>query len=429
MNNIESSKENPMIYYAIILLALGLVTYKWLAEVDKKIIIEGLIGLGIGVLLMLWCFAILFFSFRGFILDKKVSKIIAKILIHLTNIVIVALFVYRMLHPHVISTFLIIHGIIVLILFLYYNYNIPVSIHKLKDNYTYNKYINLREHNEIVNFIHADLNELNLDQLIIKRDNFKNKQYSKKVIESFKLEFKTQLLKLNYRIEKLSTESEILKINRDKDIVEKELEQIRKMKRLETMTEESEKISIRNNLTRNEENVIVKKGLRTIEKEVLLELGYKQVNEYCVYDQKIITVFVKPIMDHSSTHTFLVWSVKKLLEDQNINSIITHDTRDADITFKYDNKLYAIEIETGNLLKKKKILEEKVAYNNRKYSHRWFFIVSNRNLQSKYNKYGLTTQRTRVYKILEKMLQNKHPKKVGGKAKTATEKVLKESLK
>lgn len=36
MSTNESSKENPMIYYAIILLALGLVAYKWLTEVDKK---------------------------------------------------------------------------------------------------------------------------------------------------------------------------------------------------------------------------------------------------------------------------------------------------------------------------------------------------------------------------------------------------------
>jgi len=120
---------------------------------------------------------------------------------------------------------------------------------------------------------------------------------------------------------------------------------------------------------------------------------------------------------------------KKVIRRPNITSIITHDTRDADITFKYDNKLYAIEIETGNLLKKQQRLEEKVAYLNRKYGRRWFFIVSNRNLQAKYKKYGLTTQRTRVYKILEKMLENKHPKKTGGKGKSPTKKVPKESLK
>lgn len=95
-------------------------------------------------------------------------------------------------------------------------------------------------------------------------------------------------------------------------------------------------------------------------------------------------------MGHSATHTFLVWSVKRLLEDFDVTRIEEHDTRDEDITFIHYNKKYAIEIETGTILKKIRQLKNKAHYLNNKYPKRWFFVVSNRNLQSQYKKYGIT---------------------------------------
>ena len=103
------------------------------------------------------------------------------------------------------------------------------------------------------------------------------------------------------------------------------------------------------------------------------------------------------------------------MEDFDVTRIGTHDTRDADITFIHYNKKYAIEIETGTLLKKIRQLKNKTHYLNNKYPHRWFFVVSNRNLQSQYKKYGITAQRSRVSETLTKMLENTHPKKPGVK--------------
>jgi len=87
---------------------------------------------------------------------------------------------------------------------------------------------------------------------------------------------------------------------------------------------------------------------------MLLEEGFFQTNEWCVDEQKVITIFVKPKMKHSKTHTFLVWSTMSLLDKiPGIEKLYNHDTKDADITFMYQDKKYAIEIETGNLLRKK----------------------------------------------------------------------------
>ncbi len=169
--------------------------------------------------------------------------------------------------------------------------------------------------------------------------------------------------------------------------------------------ENERRYSIKEDLNTYENNVFLKKDLTEQELEILEEEGYQQCNEYCVEQQKNVTVLVKPILNHSKTHTFLVWSVKNLLENYDITHIEEHETKDADLTFKYKNSKYALEIETGSLLRKKQQKLDKVKQLNRKYKNRWMFIVSNKNLLSQYNKLGFATQRKQVAKKLEKLLQ------------------------
>lgn len=161
-----------------------------------------------------------------------------------------------------------------------------------------------------------------------------------------------------------------------------------------------ESLDIENN------NVFKKEDLNEKEIEVLLQNDFKQTNEYDVNEKKIINVFVKPVLNHSKTHIFLVWSVKNLLEQiRDIKNIQEHLSVNADITFTYNKKKFALEIEIGNLLKKKVQLKEKLNYLNKKYPDRWMFIVSNQNLVSKYRKHGLSTQRKQVGKNLLKLLK------------------------
>ena len=140
--------------------------------------------------------------------------------------------------------------------------------------------------------------------------------------------------------------------------------------------------------------------------EALLEDEFTQVTEYCVFEKKLITVILKRTMHHSTTHTFLVWSEGRLLESlPKVSHIVEHDTRDADITFRCKKETYALEVETGTILSKMHQLRAKVSYLNRKYPGRWLFIVSNKNLASKYAKFGPTSQRKDVEKKLQKMLK------------------------
>ena len=141
--------------------------------------------------------------------------------------------------------------------------------------------------------------------------------------------------------------------------------------------------------------------------EVLEREGYKKTNQYDPIEKKNVTFLVRQILNHSPSHTFLVARIKQLLEKYiSPRRIRIHHTRDADITFQINYKIYAFEIEKGSLLTKKKRLREKVSFLNNKYGQNWYFIVINRNLAKKYRKYGKVTSRMGVRKIIEKLVKN-----------------------
>ncbi len=195
-------------------------------------------------------------------------------------------------------------------------------------------------------------------------------------------------------------------LKQEREDIKKDIKELDTEKYVKEMyqKENDNTIAIRLN---TEENPVFKiRNLRIFERESLLRQGYKQLNEYDLVERKIITVLVKPPLNHSPTHTFLVWSAKRLLKTfKGITNIQDHETKYADITFKFNNKYYALEIETGSSIFHKKRLEEKVKFLDSKFRDRWFFIVSNKTLVSKYRKFGPATQRSETEKKLLKMLE------------------------
>ena len=95
---------------------------------------------------------------------------------------------------------------------------------------------------------------------------------------------------------------------------------------------------------------------------------------------------------------------------EGIKKIQEHLTRDADLTFEFKGKEFALEIEKGELLRKHQQLKEKIYYLNKKYPQRWMIIVSNRDFFTKYKKFGFTSTRKRLSEDLAKLLRNAHTK-------------------
>ena len=219
------------------------------------------------------------------------------------------------------------------------------------------------------------------------------KDIDKKMTESLRL------------LDELKHKEKIEGLKQEQQEISTQIIDLKKEKRMITNKEEAELEDIKENLNIEEETVFYGTDLEEKELEVLKKEGYSQSNEYSIFSNQNETVLIKPILNHSNTHIFLSYEIKELLESLEMDNIQEHLTRDADITFKHKNKYYAIEIETGNLLKKKEQLKEKIDYLNKKYKNRWIFVVTNKNLVSEYKKHGFTTQRSQVKKTLEKWLK------------------------
>jgi membrane protein implicated in regulation of membrane protease activity len=151
--------------------------------------------------------------------------------------------------------------------------------------------------------------------------------------------------------------------------------------------------------------------LKNEEYKILAERGFERINEYDPVRKENVDFLVRRILNHSLRHTVLVERIKTLLESYpEVQKVLTHDTRDADISFLVNYQSYAIEIETGTLLAKKNQITNKVAQLNNKYGFKkWFFVVSHRDLVPKYRKFGLVSTRTGVREMIEKVAKIAHP--------------------
>ena len=205
---------------------------------------------------------------------------------------------------------------------------------------------------------------------------------------------------------KLENIDEITRYEYKKDKLQEEIEELEKKKQNE---ERYKKVKILEDLKADKRRVIPRNRVSEEQRKILLEDGFTQTNELCMYEKKRIPVLIKPRLNHSKTHEFLVWSAKRLLRrTPEITIIKEHLTRDADITFEFKGKTFALEIETGNLLRKPEQLKEKIDYLNKKYPNRWMIIVSNRDYLTSYKKFGLASSRIEARANLAKLLKNAH---------------------
>lgn len=298
--------------------------------------------------------------------------------------------------------------LILIVIFLVYSIN---KLHKrIKNSIRINKYRISKaeeEKSEIDTLLNTNLNAMKKEDIysfLKKLDSF-NFVYT--LTPEIKERFKTEKTKAKNKIIELEHEKEIEWLESRKYDLENRIKELKREKYLAELGKEDDRKDRLKTLGSDWNAVFKKSNLSKMEVEALLKEGYKQTNEYCVKENKVITVLVKPYSNHSLTHTFLVWSVKKLLEEYpKITSIKEFLTRGADLTFRIKGRDYAIEIETGNILRKSAQFREKLGYMNSNYQNRWIFIVSHRKFLQKFKKFAKSCQRKEVRKNIEKWLKN-----------------------
>ncbi|MDD5192048.1 MAG: hypothetical protein PHH54_01580 [Candidatus Nanoarchaeia archaeon] len=273
--------------------------------------------------------------------------------------------------------------------------------------------------NETIEIENLILETLATDEQTLTRDieRLRNKMSISRHYKEFSHfipQLKERLVKARERLEEARKEQYSKNLSEEIEIKEQKNknleEEIKEKERQRLYQEEVNERIILRKLNAEENYVFEKDKLNKREIGALLRNGYLIYSEYCIINKKLINLLIKKKLNHSPTHIFLVWNTINLLKNiKGVKNIREHLSVDADLTFRFEGKLYALEIETGTLLKKTKQKQEKVDYNNKKYKDRWMFIVSNRNLMKEYNKLGFATQRKGVSKNIAKMLKITHP--------------------
>ena len=147
-----------------------------------------------------------------------------------------------------------------------------------------------------------------------------------------------------------------------------------------------------------DQRAYLKKGLDEGDLIFLTSSGFKEFRQTNLSGKKQ-TYLVIADKSESSNHIICIKEISDYLK-QFTQEIKTYRTVKPDIVFNANGTEYAIEVETGEIIKHHKKMQEKVELLNKKYGKNWFFFVTNRNLEKKYSKFGETsTKRNIRFKI------------------------------
>ncbi len=147
------------------------------------------------------------------------------------------------------------------------------------------------------------------------------------------------------------------------------------------ITKEAREVDIKLDL---DKRFYVKKDLSKEEVEFLLNHGYLISSQTSLFNNKNDEYLLKPSPNESSVHFFLIYEISEYIR-KFTDEVYTYNTVKPDIVFKINKKEIAIEVETGS--NNKKDLMNKVSLLNNNYKE-WFFVLSDVNLISQYEKYG-----------------------------------------
>jgi hemerythrin len=285
---------------------------------------------------------------------------------------------------------------------------IYAKLEKVRTRRTYIK----NEKWQIEELLRTDLDSMTIETLKVFVRELQGKLELGRKIKAFTRFEKSLLIQMEDargRLRELKDNARVDELDFKKKRIQLDIQNLKEERERQRDVEEAKLREIASELKMYANNAFFKNGLFQEEIDILHQNGYEDTNEYDVIKKKVVPVLVKKIMNHTPTHTFLVWSVKRYLTVlPNVELIQQHDTRYPDITFMIGDYDYAIEIETGTLLRKKKMTAAKVDFLNRNYPGRWMFIVSNKNLLSQYRKLGTATPRSEVTKRLEEWAEDVH---------------------
>jgi hypothetical protein len=136
----------------------------------------------------------------------------------------------------------------------------------------------------------------------------------------------------------------------------------------------------------------------------LISKKYQVIERASITSKKVEKYLVKPRYNESIGHCFLVYDIANYLENK-VDNLEIFVANKPDIVFKMNDKKIALEIETGKLLKNnRKQFENKIELLKKNYDT-WFIVVTDRNLVTKYSRYGETIDKRYIVSKLDSIIK------------------------
>jgi len=196
------------------------------------------------------------------------------------------------------------------------------------------------------------------------------------------------------------SEINIIASKKEHEIITTNPDELLDQKR-ETIPESKYKVKSKIKL---DQRAYLKKGLDEGDLIFLTSSGFKEFRQTNLSGKKQ-TYLVIADKSESPNHIICVKEITDYLK-QFTQEIRTYRTVKPDIVFNANETEYAIEVETGEVIKHQKKMQEKVELLKKKFGKNWFFFVTNRNLEKKYSKLGETTNKRNIKLKIDKIFKN-----------------------
>lgn len=233
-------------------------------------------------------------------------------------------------------------------------------------------------------------------------------EFSKESLAPYLVDWYNHIDRVHYLIREYEQGEEFKELEEQKEELKKELSQLRREKQILEASEDEQLLSEKEEFLEEYGNRIQvdSSDFTDEQKSWLEEQGFQKSHQWCIKNKETSEFMIKPRHNESLSHAYLVGAISEYLENT-VQDIETPITKTADIVFTYVGSKFAIEVETGKVHEKsKKQLKKKVDALNKEFGKLWFFIVTNKNLVSKYKKFGETVDRSNVLEYLHVLLNN-----------------------
>lgn len=264
-----------------------------------------------------------------------------------------------------------------------------------------------RERDKIKDFLEYDIEGSSTQELKKHYSDLEEAEFSKEALAPYLIKWYNNLNAIHYLIQKDEHLEIIEEFEEEKEELQEEIKKLEKEKKQKVKekkypTEQKEFLKNHEGSIQLDATDFTEEQKRWLEGE-----GFQRTHQWCINKKDSVEFLIKPRHNESLSHAYLTGAIFDYVKRLDSNAKLS-TTKTADIIFSSDGSSWAVEIETGKVHEKnKKQLLEKVKILNEKFPERWFFIVTNKNLLSKYRKLGETFDRSSVIERIDEIFSSK----------------------